>query len=231
MNTAINWDDAAEVEDQEPEKVEEKVETSRDGHPSPLDDGELDRVLSSLVNEAPTSEKIAADIAASKALPTEEEIAAAEALLARVGRVRPTTGQPDHDPEDPPVSNSREPIKLAIPDEPKMQTIDAGDVQIIARGDRIDVIRKVLGETVPELRVRESAPVAAKISSRTEAERAHGRKNLERHEAERAMFPPNQRTKQELDRERPSVPLIHAGGHPLQHMLNRPAKDGQGQGF
>lgn len=223
---SINWDDVSDVTE-----VKEKVSTKdddvyegevidaahidlktfelptlpRDGEPKPLAFAE------SAVNEVTTAEL--------QGEPTPEQIAAAEALLARVKRSIPV-----RDP-DAPVSDKPIPIKMIEPDNPVLSMIDRGGIQIIATKDRIELINRLdAGEQAPQPAQRHEQPL--RITNKTMAEQEMGRRALGSHTERAQLFPRLPKTAREIARDAPPVEIIRSG-QPLQHLLMRtPNKDG-----
>jgi hypothetical protein len=92
-----------------------------------------------------------------------------------------------------PVSQSSDPITIVEPDAPRLQVIRDGDLSIIASGDRIDVVRQLVGgdPNVPVAPVAAApAPVNEQIACQILAEQEAGRNALARHAQRAAYFPP-----------------------------------------
>lgn len=131
--------------------------------------------------------------------------------------------------KDPPVSLSPEPIKLQEPEDQRLQTIQMGDVTIMATPERIELVRQAVA---PEsIKPVEPPPIAQKVYDKTVAEMAAGRNALGRHVQRSQLFPRPTPTAAELARETGSTQIINGDNHPLQHLLNKPAVPGKGPGY
>lgn len=181
-----------------------------------------------------------AEVEAQEAGPTPEQIAAAEALLARAGRRSvPAASDPD-----PPVSDRPDPINLRMDEPParEMQTrIMIGDMEVIGTPERIEYVRKQLGISDEEAAAQRAIPaerapvpqpmnpvVAAKISAEQEA----GRRAAAQQQARAVSHPRNQKTPEEIEAEKPAVTVFRGTGADLQqHLLRRSTKPNTGPGY
>lgn len=157
--------------------------------------------------------------------PTEFEIAAAKALLARAGRkvIDAVATQVLLRDPNAPVSDKPIPIMLAEPDTPNMRVIDAGGMQIISTPDRIQVVERAIGRGAEPEVAAPPRDQPERIVNKTAAEQMMGRRALGVHEERAAMFPKARPTPAEMKRDALPTPVISAGAHPLQHLLSRPA--------
>lgn len=162
--------------------------------------------------------EVNAALAASPAAPippSAEEIAAAEAILARARLADP----------DPPVSNKQEPIKLLEPEQSNLHVVDTGDVQIIASADRIEFMRSeglLPEERFPSPKNEPRREQPARISLKVQQEQEAGRRTLAHHQARSIAYPKAERTAKEIAAEGQSVSVIDPDFHPLQALLRKP---------
>lgn len=161
--------------------------------------------------------------------PSAEEIAAAEALLARV---RPNERDPDG-----PVSDKAIPIVLA--EEPPAVTqhsrIMIGNVEVIATADKIEYIQRYLDGTTDQEKppvVNVPPPVSGVIAQHISAEQEAGRRALARQQERSVSHPPLPKTLEELELEKPPVTIFRGGGGDAQqHLLRTAPVAGKGQGY
>lgn len=215
---AVNWDDAADVQDTVDEMPDVKALEL------PVEPVPVKSLAFDVEHEARTAEL--------QGEPTAEQIAAAEALLARIGRgplSAPRT--PSRGPDDP-VSDRPDPINLLEPAPSRLEVIDRGDVQIIADRDTIRVVNRAMnGDTNISRGGLPARDQPERITNKTLAEQNAGKKALGMHGDRSAMFPPIPKTPKELERERPPTEIIRAGHHPMQHLLNQPKPSGGSAGY
>lgn len=223
----VNWSEVARVKDDgepikvqvDPAKAQKAVEEKAAGFVgatplapvtlSPISDAQTQEILSEI------SVALEETAPASKG-PTPDEIAHAQAVLAAAKALDP----------DPPVSLSKEPIKLLEPERSKYTSVDFGDMQIVASPDRIDFMRSegILPREVPtreEVQERRMEPV--RISNKVMAEQEAGRRTLAQHQMRAVTHPPAQRSQKEIDAEGRSTTVIDPEFHPLQNLLRKHA--------
>lgn len=195
----------------------------------------LNEVLSGPTAPKPTT--IAdPELAGSSDEPTAAEVAAAEALLARIGK-RTVNIDPDG-----PVSDRPDPINLRMDDpNQSIQTrIMIGDMEVIGTPDKIEYIRKQFGISEAEAAASRLTPaerpapppmnpvVAAKISAEQEA----GRRALAMQQSRAVSHPRLPKTPEELEQEKPAVNVFRGTGADLQqHLLRRTPKPKHGPGY
>lgn len=252
-----DWDAAAEVT--EPVKV---VETDNDfsalatadaamrlnealqpmGHPAVLavvmrGDEVIEQVVHTpeqpRVVEKPTT-LAEPELMGSSDEPTDAEIAAAEAILARR---KPVVRGPDD-----PVSDKPIPINLleTTPSAREMQTrIMVGDMEVIGSAEKIEYVRQHFGITREQAAASVATPaeqiaqpmnpiVAEKITAEQEA----GRRALAQQQARMVSHPRLPKTQDELDLEKPPVTIFRGTGNDIQqNLLRRPAVPSKGPGY
>lgn len=134
----------------------------------------------------------------------------------------------------PPVSDSAEPIKLAEPAAEAMQVVHYGEMDIITTGDRIDVVRALVGQEAPKAPFV-PAPRNEQINAQIAAEQAAGRQALARQQ-DRANYykdKPTPRTQAEIDRAKGSVEVMRPTTleHLHQQVMRRTPVEGKGEGY
>lgn len=223
-----DWDAASEVT--------EPVKTSIDIHAEATADAamKLNDILTPPTAPKPTT--IAEpELMGSSDEPTDAEIAAAEAILARrKPSTTPVTAPPD---PDAPVSDKPIPIRLLETVEPAREAqtrVMIGDMEIIGTAEKIEYVKKLYGVTQdPEQAVVSAAqPVNPMISASITAEQEAGRRALARRQAQAVSHPPLAKTEDELALEKPPVTIFRGAGADIQqHLLRQPAVSNKGPGY
>lgn len=157
--------------------------------------------------------------------PSAVEIAAAEALLARVGR-GPLV-------PDAPVSSSSAPIKLEEND-PTMRVLHLDGMDVISTADRIQVVRQHLDpEMLNKQPPAEPPPQSARVRDNILAEQSAGRAALNRHEQRAELFPRPKPTAKEIAAEGHSTPVFTPSSlsHLIQDRMLKTPVPGKGEGY
>lgn len=230
-----NWDAAAEVT--------EPVKNTLDLHAAAAADAamKLNDVLETMGEASPlmvAPKPLAFDIQSEgDDGPTEAEIAAAHALLARAGKGSPTTRDPDA-----PVSDKPIPINLRDDSPParEQQTrLMIGEMEVIGSPERIEYVRKAYGLTEVEVAAQRAIPaervpqpMAPMVAEKISAEQEAGRRALAQQQARMVSHPRPAKTPEELELEKPPVTIFRgAGNDAKQNLLRRPAQAGKGGGY
>lgn len=172
------------------------------------------------------------ELAGSSDEPTDAEIAAAEAILARRKQPAPVERDPDA-----PVSDKPIPIRLIEDNAPLIEAqtrVMIGDMEIIGTAEKIEYVKKLYGVTQnPEAAVVAAVqPMNPMITAKITAEQEAGRRALAARQAQAVSHPRLPKTPDEIERDKPAVTIFRGSGADIQqHLLRQPAVTNKGPGY